>query len=571
MKLSIKSPVFFEGVIDPYDISRLESWVSQLEHSNPQTLEELELFLKKIDELNHKINDTGAQIYIKSTCDTSDKKILEDYNAFQQNIIGYYAAKDFAFKKIILNSPALSEWINTHSTTGVLLEKIMRNSYELFREENIPLSIKESELGIEYRTIVGGMSVEFNGEEKTLPELAVYLHEKDRSIRESAWRARNIKMMEHKDQLNKLFDQLFDIRQEMAKNAGFKNFRDLTHQAKGRFSYTVEDIHAFHDAVHEEIMPLIAELNKKRKNTLKLDTLRPWDMAVSLDGKILKPVKDPKDLVPKHITMMTKTDPLFGQNFTSMRDTDLLDLFNRKNKAPGGYSYPLYQYGASFIFMNAVGMHSDLITLVHEIGHAMHEFAQAKHQYTSLLGLPMEAAELASMSMEMLTMDHWNECYDDPADFKKAKYDQIAGALKFFPWCMIVDKFQQQIYTVANTAEKREQAFLEIMKQFSDKAGLDWSGLEEQKAIQWLFQLHIFEVPFYYIEYGIAQLGALAVYREYKKDKHRALENYKNFLNAGHQKPLAELYHIAGIELKFTKEYIRDLVSFIKEELETLN
>ncbi|MGL4394177.1 MAG: M3 family oligoendopeptidase [Brevinema sp.] len=570
MKLSIKSPVFFDGEINPYDISLLEKWVSELEQENPATLPELELFLKKIDELNHKINDTGAEIYIKSTCNTSDKKILEDYNAFQQNIVAYYAAKDFEFKKIILNSPALPEWIKAHDMTGELLNKIMRNSYDLFREENIPLSTKESELGLEYRTIVGGMSVEFDGAEKTLPELAVYLQNKDRSVREAAWRARTGKMLEHKEQLNELFDRLFEIRQEMAKNAGFDNFRDYMHQAKGRFSYTVEDVHAFHDAVQEEMMPLIAELNQKRKDILKVETLRPWDTAVSLDGKILKPVQDPADLVPKHISMMTKTDPLFGENFTSMRDTDLLDLFNRKNKAPGGYSYPLYKYGASFIFMNAVGMHSDLTTLVHEIGHAMHEFAQGNHPYTSLLGLPMEAAELASMSMEMLTMDHWTECYTDPADFKKAKYDQIAGALKFFPWCMIVDKFQQQIYTNADTAQKREQAFLEIMAQFSDKAGLDWSELDTQKAIQWLFQLHIFEVPFYYIEYGIAQLGALAVYREYKKDPKRAIENYKNFLNAGHQKPLAELYKIAGVELKFTKEYIRDLVSFIREELADL-
>ncbi|MGL4560918.1 MAG: M3 family oligoendopeptidase, partial [Brevinema sp.] len=501
MKLSTKPSVFFEGTIDPYDISLLESWVTKLEQEQPNTLEELELFLQKIDELNHKINDTGAEIYIKSTCDTSDKKILEDYQAFQQNIIGYYAAKDFSFKKIMLASQALPVWIQKHDQTGVLLDKLIRNSYDLFREENIPLSIEESALGLEYRTIVGGMTVHFQDEEKTMPELAVYLQDSDRSIREAAWRTRSEKMHAHKEELNALFDKLFTIRQQIAHNAGFKNFRDYAHQAKNRFSYTIEDIHAFHDAVQEEMMPLIAELNQKRKQTLNLDRLRPWDMAVSLDGKILKPVADPADLIPKHISMMTKTDPLFGQNFTSMRDTDLLDLFNRKNKAPGGYSYPLSKYGASFIFMNAVGMHSDLTTLVHEIGHAMHEFAQSNHQYTSLLGLPMEAAELASMSMEMLTMDHWKECYTDPADFKKAKYDQIAGALKFFPWCMIVDKFQQKIYTNADTAEKREKAFLEIMTQFSDKAGLDWSGLEREKAIQWLFQLHIFEVPFYYIEY----------------------------------------------------------------------
>lgn len=570
MVLEAKNSLYFKGEIDPYNISLLQNWVEGLESETPQTVDELDLFLKKFDELNHKINDTGADIYIKMTCDTSDKKIVEDYNAFQQNIVAYYAEKDFNLKKMILNSPALKDWTIQHDQTGKLLEKIVRNSHDLFREKNIPLAIKESELGVEYRSITGSMTVEFQGEEKTLPEMAVFLQDSDRSIREAAWKKRAEKMIQHKQELNDLFDKLYQIRQEIAKNAGFENYRDYAHQSKNRFSYTIDDVCAFHEAVKEEMLPLIAELNEKRKKDMKLDTLRPWDMSIPVDGKVLKPVSNPEDLIPKHITIMELTDPVFGANFTSMRDSNLLDLFNRKNKAPGGYSYPLYKYGASFIFMNAVGMHSDLTTLVHEIGHAMHEFAQADHKYSSLLGLPMEAAELASMSMEMLTMEHWKECYTNPEDVRKAKYDQISGALKFFPWCMIVDKFQQEIYTIADTAEKREQAFLNIMSQFSDKVGLDWSGLEEQKAIQWLFQLHIFEVPFYYIEYGIAQLGALAVYREYKKNPQKALENYKNFLNAGSQKPLSELYKIAGIELKFTKEYISELVQFIREELSTL-
>ena len=570
-KLPIRKNNYFQGDINPHDLSLLKIWVEELEKKAPKTVAELDRFLNKVEELNHKIRDTGGEIYIKMTCDTADKEIVKDYTAFQQNISAYFAPKDFAFKNIILNSPALNDWIAEHGKTGTLLERILKNDRDLFREENVALGIKESELDVEYRSITGSMTVEFNGEEKTLPEMAIFLKDKDRSVRESAWRARSEKMLSHKEELNTLFDKLYVLRQEMAKNAGFDNYRDYMHQAKGRFSYTVKDVHDFHDAVESEIMPLIAELNQKRKDTLKVDTLKPWDMGVSLDGKLLKPVKNAEDLIPKHIIMMQKTDPLFGENFSAMNDTKLLDLFNRKNKAPGGYSYPLYKYGASFIFMNAVGLHSDLTTLVHEIGHAMHEFAQADHKYTSLLDLPMEAAELASMSMEMISMDHWNECYTDAEDFRKAKYDQIEGALKFFPWCMTVDSFQQKIYTDSGTAELREKAFMDIMDRFSNKAGLDWSGLERERAIQWLFQLHIFEIPFYYIEYGIAQLGALAVYREYKKNPQLAVENYKKFLNVGHQVPLADIYKTAGIELKFTKEYIRELVQFIREELNELS
>ncbi|MGL5956752.1 MAG: M3 family oligoendopeptidase [Brevinema sp.] len=569
MVLEIRPDKYFYGEINPHDLSSLKSWVEELEKETPQTVDELELFFQKNDELNHKIRDTGGEIYIKMTCNTSDKKIVEDYTAFQQNIVAYYTPKDNILKNIILNSPALKEWIAKHGKTGILLEKILKNDRDLFREENVPLSIEENKLGVEYRSIIGNMTVSFNGEEKTLPEMAVFLKDKDRIVRKRAWSARSEKMLSHKQELNDLFDRLYDLRQQIAKNAGFTNYRDYMHQAKGRFSYTVQDIYNFHDAVESEIIPLIAELNQKRKQILNLDCLKPWDMVVSLDGHVLKPVDKPEDLIPKHITMMNQTDPLFGANFSSMNDTKLLDLFNRKNKAPGGYSYPLNKYGASFIFMNAVGLHSDLTTLVHEIGHAMHEFAQADHSYTSLLDLPMEAAELASMSMEMLTMDSWKECYPNPEDFRKAKCDQIEGALKFFPWCMIVDSFQQRIYTDSGTHELREQAFVEMMSRFS--TGIDWNSLEIEQTIQWLFQLHIFEIPFYYIEYGIAQLGALAVYREYKKNPSLAIENYKNFLNAGHQIPLADLYQMAGIELKFTKEYIRELVSFIREELEELS
>jgi len=569
--LPIRESKFFIGEINPHDLTLLKKWVEELEKSNLTTVEELELFILKFDNLNHKIRDKGGDIYIKMTSNTADKNIIDDYTAFQQNILAYYAPKDFIFKKNILKSPAFEKLVLDKGITGELLKQILQNNVDLFKEENIPLSIKESEYGVEYRSITGSMTVDFNGEEKTLPEMAVFLKDKDRQIREKAWRVRSEKILSHENNLNLLFDKLYEIRKEIAINTGFSNYRDYIHQAKGRFSYTVEDIYSFHDAVESEMMPLIEEINQKRKNILQVDSLRPWDMGVSLDGKVLKPVKNQDELIPKHISMMTKVDPLFGENFASMDKTNLLDLFNRKNKAPGGYSYPLYKYGASFIFMNAVGLHSDLTTLVHEIGHAMHEFAQATQSYTSLLDLPMEAAELASMGMEMISMDQWKECYSNPEDFQKAKYDQLEGALKFFPWCMTVDSFQQRIYTDCGTKEQRDQAFIEIMNRFSNKAGINWQGLEKERAIQWLFQLHIFEVPFYYIEYGIAQLGALAIYREYKNNPKQAIENYKNFLNAGHQKPLAELYKIAGVELKFTKEYIRDLVSFIRKELETLN
>ncbi len=566
-KLDAKINKYFNEDIDIYNPVILKEWVEKLENENPQTVEELEEFINKIDSLNLKINDIVADIYIKMTCHTDEKKHEEDYNTFQKNITSYYAPKDFNFKSIILNSPALNEWIKENGETAELFHKILKNDHDMFREKNVKLEIKESEIAIAYTSTIGGTTIHFNDLELTIPQIDAFMKDPNREVREKAWRAKNDKMIEHKSKLNDIFDNLYSVRVKMAKNAGFDNYRDYMHKLKGRFSYTVEDVYNFHSSVESEMLPLILKINEKRKEKLNVDKLRPWDMGVDLDGRVLRPVETPKDLIPKTISILNSTDELFGDNFSSMNETNLLDLFNRKNKAPGGYSYPLHKYGASFIFMNAVGLHSDLGTILHEAGHAMHEFAQADHKYTSFLSLPMEAAELASMSMEMITMDNWNICYTDNSDFEKAKYTQIEESLKFFPWCMTIDSFQHRIYTDANNSELREKVFLDTMSRFSDSIGVDWEGLEKEKKIKWLNQLHIFEIPFYYIEYGIAQLGALSVYRAYKKDSKKAIENYKNFLNTGHKAPLGSLYKAAGIELKFTKDYIKELIDFIAKDL----
>jgi len=566
-KLELREYKYYKEDIDQYNPINLKKWIEELENKTPKTVSELEEFINKVDELCSKMSDIGSELYIKMTCDISDTKIRDDYTYFEENIVAYYSPKDFNFKKIISESPAFDEWAKTHGETGVLFKSLLIKDKEMFREENVPLHTKESSLGVEYRSIIGSTIINFNGEEKTLPEMEVFLEDSDRQVRESAWRASNNKILEHKETLNKLFDKLYDLRINIAKNAGFSNYRDYVHKEKGRFSYTVSDIYNFHDAVESEMLPLIKSLNKKRCEKLKIETLKPWDTKVSLDGIILKPVEKLEELIPKTIKIMEKTDIEFGRDFSSMNDTNLLDLFGRKNKAPGAYSQELYKYGASFIFMNAVGTQSDLNTLAHEIGHACHEFAQKTNKYTSFLELPMEAAELASMAMEMISMPHWRECYQEETIYNKVRLDHIENALKFFPWCMTVDSFQHKIYTDSPDAVSRETAFTEIMTRYSDAVGVDWTGLDKEKGTRWMRQLHIFEMPFYYIEYGIAQLGALAVYREYKKDAKKAVENYKRFLAKGYQVPLAKLYKEAGIELKFTKEYIRDLVSFIKDEI----
>ncbi|MGL5720977.1 MAG: M3 family metallopeptidase, partial [Brevinema sp.] len=370
-KLPQRTPQFYKGEINPYDLGNLNQWTDELKVLPLDTPVQLEEFVSRINELAHLLKDSLAEIYTQMTCHTDDKELEKKYNAFHQNVIAHFAPIDFELKKRVLSAPSLEKWCGESPDTRNLLVKWLKKDVDFFREENIPLSTKESEYGVKYRSITGGMTVEFQGEEKTLPELGVYLKNADRSVRESAWRVRVNKMLEHKQELNDLFDNLVGLRQQMATNTGYPNYRDFAHPLKGRFSYSVQDVLNFQEAVEEEIVPLVKELNDRRKQELGLSELRPWDLAVSPDGRMLKPVPEPAQLADKGIEILLATDNWTGDNFASMKESGLLDLVNRKNKAPGGYSYPLYKYGASFIFMNAVGIHSDLTTLVHEAGHAM--------------------------------------------------------------------------------------------------------------------------------------------------------------------------------------------------------
>jgi oligoendopeptidase F len=335
----------------------------------------------------------------------------------------------------------------------------------------------------------------------------------------------------------------------------------------GRFSYTPNDVMKFHDAVEKDVIPFLKKLTEKRKKVLNLDSVKPWDTSIDLDGKILKPFKTIDEFLNKGIEILHEIKPKFGENLGRMKASDLLDLENRKGKAPGGYNYPLMETGAPFIFMNAVGLHGDVVTLLHEAGHAMHTFATKNINLGWYQDTPSEVAELASMGMEFISMDYWDKYYADEGDFKKAKRDQLEGALSFLPWCMIVDNFQHWIYlNPEHTVAERDDYFIQLLKRFS--TGVDWSNFAEYEKNIWLFQLHIFEIPFYYIEYGISKLGALSIYKNYKKiGKEETLSNYENFLELGYKVPVDKLYEAAGIKFDFSSKYVCELVKFVEAEL----
>jgi oligoendopeptidase F len=368
-----------------------------------------------------------------------------------------------------------------------------------------------------------------------------------------------------------LYTELIERRHQVAVNAGFANYRDYKFQELGRFDYTKEDCLNFHSAIKKQIVPIVKILQQEKLVKLGKDKFKPWDSEVDPDGKQpLKPFKTGKELLSGTINMFREIDTYFSDCLTTMDEMAYLDLDSKEGKAPGGYNYPLYEIGVPFIFMNAVGAQRDLVTMVHEGGHAVHSFLSRDLELTGFKSLPSEVAELASMSMELLTMNLWNEFYENEDDFKRAKKEQLESILKIMPWIAQIDEFQHWVYeNPKHSVAERHAKWMLISKEYG--TGLtDWTGYEEVQATAWQRQMHLFEVPFYYIEYAIAQLGALGVWKNSMTNFPKAIEDYKNALRLGYTKSIPEIYATAGIKFDFTEEYLKELADFVKNELEKL-
>jgi len=449
----------------------------------------------------------------------------------------------------------------------VMLRSI-KNEIELFREENIPLFTKLEEEAQKYGSIAAKMSIDYAGKEYTLQQAAKFLKSTDRSVREEVFKL--IVERRNKDIiiLNNLFDELVELRQEVAKNADFDNYRDYMFKAMGRFDYTPSDCEEFHESIRKTVVPLNTKMTEKRKELLGIETLKPWDLSVDISGKApLKPFDNGRELLEKTITCFDKIDPFFGDCLREMKAHKHLDLESKKGKAPGGFNYPLYESGYPFIFMNAVGSMRDVTTMVHEGGHAVHSVLSHSLELVEFKSLTSEIAELASMSMELFSMDYWDTFFNNEADLKRAKRDQLLDTLGTLSWVATIDKFQHWIYTHKNhTTEERYAYWLELTEEFGS-GKVDWSGLEDAQKNQWQKQLHLYEVPFYYIEYGMAQLGAIAMWRNYRENPQKTIQQYKEALALGYTRPIDKIYEAAGIKFDFSTEYVAELSSFIHAEI----
>jgi oligoendopeptidase F len=550
------------------DWETIEPYVIQLRDRNISNVAELEQWLKDLSELEAFISEDACWRQVRMTCDTENKELEEAFNFFFIEIQPKLQPYADLLNRKLVDCPFVKD-LNQEKYFTYL--RSVKKSIDLFREANIPLQSEMSVLQQQYGTIAGKMTIEQDGEEFTLQQAAKFLESEDRNVRETVYRKIAERRLLDKDALNDLYSKLIEKRHQIGINAGFKNYRDYKFAEMGRFDYTPASCFQFHEAVSKEVMPLVDSIYDEQCKRLGLDVMRPWDTEAEPAGiPPLRPFTDGNDLLNKSIACLDQLDPFFGDCLRKMKELNHLDLDSRKGKAPGGYNMPLAESGAPFIFMNAASQMSDLTTMVHEGGHAIHSFLAHELELTGFKEYPTEMAEVASMSMELFTMDHWHMFFDNEEEMKRAKRHQLERVITIFPWIATIDKFQHWVYeNPGHSLEERKENWYRILNEFSTKA-IDYSGLENFRQYNWQRQLHLFEVPFYYIEYGIAQLGAIGMWKQYRENPKQALQNYMHALSLGGTKTLPELYRAAGIDFDFSPEKIRNLMLFVKAELDQL-
>ncbi len=528
--------------------------------------EELKAWLRDRSELESAISEDLGWRYIKMTCYTEDKVLGDRYTDFIQHIQPEIAPVSDALNKKAAACPFLA---NLAKEEGYdIMTRNLKKDIELFREENIPLFTEINTESQKYAQLSGAMTVEWKGQELTLQQASVMLQETDRALREEVYHKITDRRLKDKELMDELYTKLIRIRHQVAVNAGFGNFRDYMFKSYGRFDYTPQDCFDFHHSISSEVVPLLEELAEERKARLGVDQLRPWDKSVDVEGRApLKAFDGGKDLTEKSITCFSNLDPYLGDCLRVMREMGHLDLESRKGKAPGGYNYPLAEIGVPFIFMNATSTMRDMTTLMHEGGHAVHNFLTKDLALGDFKNPPMEVAELASMSMELISMDQWSIFFPKPEDLARARAEQLEDIIETLPWVATIDKFQHWVYEHPDhTLKRRKEQWNATFQEFSDTV-TDWRGLEEARDYLWQKQLHLYEVPFYYIEYGMAQLGAIAVWRNFKNDPKKGLAGYMNALKLGNLKTIPEIYKAAGIKFDFSTAYIRELMKFVRSEM----
>ncbi|MDG1346398.1 MAG: M3 family oligoendopeptidase [Crocinitomicaceae bacterium] len=558
-----------EGLIID-DWLKIEGYFKDLVDRKIDNLESFKNWLRDQSELEAILEEDMAWRYIKMTIDTKDEQLSLDYSFFVTEIAPKMAPFDDLLNKKLMNSQFKKELENNDAYK--IYFRSVQKSIELFREENIPLQTQSQEKSKEYGTISAAQSIEWEGETLTMQQASNLLKKQDEVIRKEAFQKMVSRRSEDVEALEQLFDDLIVLRHKIAVNAGYKNYRDYKFDALGRFDYTKEDCFDFHAAIKEHIVPMVQEIQKEHANKMGKERIKPWDSEVDPDGKEpLVPFKDGKELLNTTKSIFKEIDPFFGDYLQTMDEMKHLDLDSKAGKAPGGYNYPLYEIGVPFIFMNAASAQRDVVTMIHEGGHAVHSFLSRDLDLTSFKNLPSEVAELASMSMELLSMDNWNAFYDNEDELNRAKKEQLVGILRVLPWIATIDAFQHWIYENPTHSREERKTYWKKLQEDYGNPFVDWAGYEESRTYAWHRQLHLFEVPFYYIEYGISQLGAIGVWKNALQNKEKAIADYKAALALGYTKDIPTIYETANLKFDFSSKTVQSLAQFVQNELKKVS
>ncbi len=555
---------FVPATADMGDWAQIEPLFQQLLRRDPSTVAELEQWLTDASELEAALRQERATRYIAMTSQTDDPVREAAFQHFVEEIEPKTKPLWHVLQVAYLKNPVRKM---LPMDRYKILDRTLENEVALFRDENVPLETQDTLLKKEYQKITGAMTVYFQGKERTLQQMAKYLEEPDRAIRQQAWEQVTIRRLQDQEGLEDLYDQMQTQRTQIATNAGFRNYRDYAFRRLRRFDYTPEDCFQFHDAVERTVLPLVRRLHEERCRFLGVETLRPWDLEVDPRHRPpLRPFATADELGKGAEEIFRRVDPELGEQFKFMRKEQLLDLESRKGKAPGGYQASLEERRWPFIFMNAVGLDGDVRTLLHEGGHAFHQLATRDEPLTAYRHAPLEFAEVASMGMELLAARHLEVFYNTPEQFKRSYRATMEDQVLIYPWIATIDAFQHWVYThPGHTREERKRAWLETFDRFSTI--VDWRGYADARAYSWQRQLHLFTNPFYYIEYGIALTGALQVWLHSRKDYQGAIQRYWRALALGGSRSLPELFAAAGATFRFDAQTLKPLADALAEEL----
>ncbi|MBM3469374.1 MAG: M3 family oligoendopeptidase [Armatimonadetes bacterium] len=546
------------------DWAQIEPLFRRLLDASPDSPGSLERWLEDASELGSVIHEEGTRRYVAMTCQTDDPVREQAYLFFIEQIVPRVKPLSHALDEAYLQSPHRAALPARYA----LLDRLITNRVSLFRTENVPLETEEAKHKQQYQKVMGAMTVVFQGKEHTLQQMARYLEETDRSVRQEAWELVARRRLEDRDRLEDLFDQLLALRVQIAQNAGCADYREFAFRQRERFDYTPADCLRFHEAVEETVLPLVRRLRSERRQTLGLAALRPWDLEVDPLGRPpLRPFETSEQLTSGVEQIFAAVAPELGEQFRFLRNASLLDLDSRKGKAPGGYQSTLHERRVPFIFMNAVGMDGDLRTLLHEGGHAFHMLAARTDPIMDYRDAPLEFAEVASMGMEMLASPYLGVFYTAPEEARRAFREQLERTVLIFPWVATIDAFQHWIYThPQHSREERRAEWTRLLVRFAPE--VDFGGYQEVADYLWHRQLHLFQVPFYYIEYGIAQMGALQVWLRARADRVGAIRRYREALALGGSQPLPALFQAAGAEFGFSARVMAPLMAALAEALD---